>query len=77
MGQHQLNAILKNGGAIKPKKEDQGEQEDCIQCFFRKKAREGDGSFAIAYALMALVESQYAIAMETEGVAKSIEAMAA
>ena len=77
MGQHQLNAILKNAGAIKPKKEDQVAQEDCIQCFFRKKAKEGDGNFAIAYALMVLADSQYVIAMETAGVANSLEAMAA
>jgi hypothetical protein len=38
------------------------------------KAKEGDGRFAIAFALMELADSQYAIAMETEGVASSIEA---
>jgi hypothetical protein len=39
---------------------------------FLDKAKEGDGRFAIAYALLELADSQYAIACEAEGVANSI-----
>ena len=52
--------------------EDLADDRDYMEHLFNKKAKEGDGNFAIAYALMVIAGWHGQIAMEAEGIANSI-----
>ena len=43
-----------------------------MEYLFQEKAKEGDGNFAIAYALMVIAGWHGQIAMDTEGIANHI-----